>query len=102
MSTSIYSEHFLRQRCRYLTVNGQEMQGYSGRRDPARTPVNGSLNVRGYGVNESMREVLGSMFVERMMDILALIGTKIRGNGKLTFGSVVGRVSRVERGRGLE
>ena len=51
---------------------------------------------------ESKRCEIGSMFVRRKMDVLALSETKIKGKEDIAFGEVIGRVSGVERGRAKE
>ncbi|XP_076031278.1 uncharacterized protein LOC143019503 [Oratosquilla oratoria] len=58
----------------------------------------GSFNVRGCGTDESKREEIGSMFVRRKLDVLALSLTKLKGKGECKFG----RISGVKRGRGRE
>ena len=62
----------------------------------------GSLNVRGCGTDELKREMIGSMFVRRKLDVLALNETKMKGRGEREFGPVKGRVSGVIDGRGRE
>ena len=59
----------------------------------------GSLNVRGCGVNEVKQGMIGKMFEERRLDVLALSETKLRGKGEVTFGKVLGRRSGIVRGR---
>ena len=86
----------------YLSPTKSQGIGGSGRIAPTRTLVIGSLNVRGCGTSEEKRGEIGSMFVRRTMDVLALSETKIKGKGEVSFGSVIGRVSGVEDGRGRE
>ena len=62
----------------------------------------GCLNVRGCSTIESKRREIGSVFVERKMDVLALCETKMKGKGEEEFGEVKGRISGVERGRARE
>ena len=57
------------------------------------TLVLGCLNVRGCSTMESKRCEIGSMFVRRKMDVLALSETKIKGKEDIAFGEVIGRVS---------
>ena len=58
--------------------------------------------MRGCSTIESKRCEIGSMFVKRKMDVLALSETKMKGRGEAEFGEVVGRISGVERGRARE
>ena len=58
--------------------------------------------MRGCSTIESKRCEIGSMFVKRKMDILALNETKMKGKGESEFGKVKGRISGVERGRARE
>ena len=73
-----------------------------GRVTSSQTLVLGCLNVRGCSTIESKRCEIGSMFVERKMDVLGLCETKMKGKGEAEFGVVKGRVSGVERGRARE
>ena len=86
----------------YLSPTKSQGIGGSGRIAPTRTLGIGSLNVHGCGMSEGKREEIGSMFVRRKMDVLALSETKIKGKGEVRFGSVIGRVSGVEDGWGRE
>ena len=61
----------------------------------------GTLNVRGCSANEYKREMIGRMFVEQKLDVLALNETKMKGKGECEFGCVKGRKSGVE-GRARE
>ena len=51
---------------------------------------------------ESKRREIGSLFVERKKDVLALCDTKMKGKGEEEYGEVKGRISWVERGRARE
>ena len=53
----------------------------------------GTLNVRGCSSSEDKRDMIGRMFVERKLSVLALNETKMRGKGECVFGSVKGRRS---------
>ena len=61
----------------------------------------GTLNVRGCSSSEDKRDMIGRMFVERKLSVLALNETKMRGKGECVFGSVKRRRSGVE-GRARE
>ena len=64
------------------------------------------------GLNETKIEVMGKMFVRHKLDVLALSEMKMKGKGEggrgrgrereREFGSVLGRVSGVDGGRGRE
>ena len=58
--------------------------------------------MRGCGTDESKREEIGSMFMRRKIDVLALSEIKMKGKGNCEFGNVVGRYSGVKSGRGRE
>ena len=58
--------------------------------------------MRGCSADEGKREVIGRMFTERKLDVLALSETKMKGKGECEFGSVRGRLSGVARGRARE
>ena len=58
--------------------------------------------MRGCSTIESKRCEIGSMFVRRKMDVLALCETKMKGKGEVLFGEVAGRMSGVENGRARE
>ena len=58
--------------------------------------------MRGCSVDEGKRVMIGKMFAERKLDVLALSETKMKGKGEREFGSVNGRVSGVVRGRARE
>ena len=62
----------------------------------------GCINVRGCSTIESKRREIGSVFVKRKMDVLALCETKMKGKGNSEFGEVIGRISGVEGGRARE
>ena len=73
-----------------------------GRVTSSQALVLGSLNVRGCSTIESKRCEIGSMFVKRKMDVLALSETKMKGKGEAEFREVKGRISGIERGRARE
>ena len=62
----------------------------------------GAWNVRGCSGSEENKGVIGDVFDERGLDVLALGETKIKGRGEVNFGKVRGWVSGVERGHGRE
>ena len=62
----------------------------------------GSLNVRGCSTIEVKRCEIGCMFDRRVMDVLALCETTMKGKGEVAFGEVIGKVSEVEGGRARE
>ena len=66
------------------------------------TLVLGCLNVRGCSTLEWKKCEIGSMFVRRKMDVLALSETKVKGRGEAVFGEVTGRVSGVVSGKARE
>ena len=86
----------------YPTPRGHQRDRGEGRAVSPQTLVCGVLNVRGCSTIESKRCEIGSMFVKRKMDVLALCETKMKGCGEAEFGEVVGRISGVERGRARE
>ena len=84
-----------------LPARHPEQRG-EGRFTSPQTLVLGCINVRGCSTIESKRCEIGSMFVKRKMDVLALCETKMKGKGEAEFGEVTGRISGVERGRARE
>ena len=58
--------------------------------------------MRGCSSIESKREEIGRLFERRMIDVLALSVTKIKGKCDVMFGRVIGRMSGVESGRARE
>ena len=58
--------------------------------------------MRGCSVTVGKKEMIGSMFEERKLDVLALCETKMKGKGDCDFGRVSGRISGVVRGRARE
>ena len=62
----------------------------------------GSLNVRECIANEGKRREIGCMFERRMLDILALSETKMKGVGECMFGDVPGMLSGIAEGRAKE
>ena len=51
-------------------------------------------------MDEMKREVIGKMLVKHKFDVVAISGMKMKGKGERVFGSVLGRVSGVDGGRG--
>ena len=58
--------------------------------------------MRGCSTCETKRCEIGSVMVERKLNVLALSKTKVGGKGECNFGSVVGRVSRLVNRRARE
>ena len=58
--------------------------------------------MRGCSTLEGKKGVIGSMFVRRKMDVLALSETKMKGRGEALFGEITGRISGVRRGNARE
>ena len=79
-----------------------ERQGERVRGVNPRTLRIGSMNVRGCSTIEVKREMIGSMFERRKIDVLALSETKVKGKGECMFGRVTGRMSGVDGGRARE
>ena len=89
--------------CTKLTANNVNriLEG-EGNFTRTQTVIMGCMNVRGCSTLESKRCEIGSVFVKRKMDVLALCETKMRGKGEVEFGEVIGRKSGVENGRARE
>ena len=58
--------------------------------------------MRGCSSIERKREEIGRLFERRMIDVLALSETKIKGKCEVMFGREIGRMSGVESGRARE
>ena len=86
----------------YIPARYPERRRGEGRFSSPQTLVLGCINVRGCSTIESKRCEIGSMFVKRKMDVLALCETKMKGKGEAEFGEVNGRISGIERGRARE
>ena len=69
---------------------------------PGTTLLIGSWNERGCSTCETKRSEIGSVMLERKLEVLALSETKVKGKGERIFGSVVGRESGVVNGHARE
>lgn len=54
------------------------------------------MNVRGSSTIEGKKREMGSVFVKRKPDILALCEAKMQGKGEAKFGEVIGRISGIQ------
>ena len=55
--------------------------------------------MRGCSTNEAKKGEIGKMFLRRRFDVCALSETKLKGEGDVMFGEVVGRASECQSGK---